>query len=86
MKHELRKGYSAIGEKHRLQCKVVSEGAAAFKAVVLTLDAPCLSSSSICKMQYGKNLSIVVLGWARARHPTRRPNARTAFDLALVEA
>ena len=37
-------------------------------------------------MQYGKNLSTVFSGFTRARQETSCPNARTAFDFALVLA
>lgn len=64
----------------------MSEGTAACVEVVRTLDAPCLSSSSISAVQCFRNLANVFSGCTRAKHATSCPKARTAFDLAFVVA
>lgn len=76
----------SVKRRHLLQCNVVSDGKAVPDDVVRVLDAPCLSSSLIWEAQYGRNFAIVFAGFTRAKHPTSCPNARTAFDFALVVA
>lgn len=67
--------YTDPHPKYALQCNVVSEGTAAWFDVVLRLEAPCFSSSWICAVQGGRNLSIVFPGLALARHETSCPTA-----------